>query len=116
MLNLNIKRVMLLRGIESPYRALVSLGFAPVTAKNLLENKTKRIEFRQLERICFYLNCTPNDLLEWQPSEQTANPSQYELIKLKHENSEDMRKLLRSVPIDKFDEFAGLIQELKEKE
>lgn len=115
MLNLNIKRVMMLRGIESPYRALVSLGFAPVTAKNLLENKTKRIEFRQLERICFYLNCTPNDLIEWQPPDQMANPTQYELIKLKHESNEDMRTLLRSVPIDKFDEIVGIIQELKEK-
>jgi DNA-binding Xre family transcriptional regulator len=113
MLNLNIERVMKLRGVESPYRALVSLGFAPVTAKNLLENKTKRIEFRQLERICFFLNCTPNDLIEWQPHEQLANPSQYELIKLKHESSEDMRNLLRSVPIEKFDEIVGIIQNLK---
>lgn len=114
MLKLKIKPVMKLRGIENPYKALIKMGFAAATVNNMLGETAKRIRFDHLERICFLLNCTPNDLIEWIPPDGLANPEDRSLIKLKREHEEDMRKLLYSVPIEKFDEIIDIIHNLKD--
>ena len=116
MLKLKIKPVMQLRGIESPYKLLVSMGFAAATVNNMLGETAKRIRFDHLEKICHALNCTPNDLFEWIPPEGLANPEKRALIKLKREREENMRKLLYDIPIEKFDEIIDIIHNLKDKE
>lgn len=116
MLKLKIKPVMQLRGIENPYRLLVSMGFAAATATNMLGETATRIRFDHLEKICNALNCTPNDLIEWIPPAGMANPENRALIKLKRAHEENMRKLLYDIPIEKFDEIIGIIHNLKDKE
>lgn len=39
------------------------------TVYNLYYDKTKGIEFETLNKLCFALDCTPNDLLRYIPDE-----------------------------------------------
>jgi putative transcriptional regulator len=39
-------------------------GLAYSTIFNICNNKTSRIEFAALEKICIALSCTPNDILK----------------------------------------------------
>lgn len=112
MLYLNINRVMRLRGIGQSYKMLVKNGFVPATARKLVKNELRRVDLDVIERLCLTLNCTPNDLFAWQPSSDQANPDAQGLIKLKRDPSQDLAKLLGSMPIEKFDEVAGIIQNL----
>lgn len=115
MIYLDIKRVLSVRGIENHYKKLVDLGISPAKARNLLGKSAVRINFDHLEKICLLLNCTPNDLLVWRPNEAQANPEAQALIKLKRDGSEDISKLMKSLPIEKFDEIVGIIQNLKKE-
>ena len=116
MLYLNIKRVMRLRGVENHYKMLLDLGFAPQTARNFLKNAVWRISFEHLERLCLALECTPNDLLEWLPSEKQTNAETQALIKLKRDGEEDIAKMIRSLPIEKFEQIAEILQDLNGKQ
>lgn len=116
MLYLNIKRLMRIRGIDNHYKFILDLGFAPATVRNLLSNAVWRINFDHLEKFCLALNCTPNDILQWQPPDNQANAEAQALIKLKRDPAEDLPKLLSSLPMEKFDEIIGIIQDLKKEQ
>ena len=115
MLYLNIGRVMKIRGIENHYRLLIDLGITPQSSRTLLGDEAMRISFEHLEKVCLALNCTPNDIIEWQPNQAQANPEAQALIKLKRDESEDLSKIMKSLPIEKFDEIIGIIHNLKDK-
>ncbi len=42
-------------------------GISYSTAKNLYYDKTKGIEYDTLNKLCNYLECSPNDILEYTP-------------------------------------------------
>lgn len=111
MLYLNLKRVMRLRGVENHYKMLVDLGFAPATVRNFLANRVWRISFEHLEKLCLALNCTPNDLIEWLPPDNQANADAQALIKLKRNKEDDLPKLLKDLPIEKFEEIIDILQD-----
>lgn len=115
MLYLNLKRVMRLRGVDNHYKLLLDLGFAPATVRNLLNNRVWRMDFEHLEKLCLALNCTPNDVLEWLPSETQANPEAQALIKLTRNKDGDLPKLLKDLPIEKFEQIVGILQDLESK-
>ena len=115
MLYFNLKRVLRLRGIEKPNKFIISLGFAPATARNILRNSVWRMDFQHLERFCLALNCTPNDLLEWIPPENQTDADKQALMKLKRDDKEDISKMLGSMPLEKLEEAAHILQELKNK-
>lgn len=115
MLNINVKRVMRLRGVGNGYKMLLEMGFAPATARRFLKSESSRIDFDYLEIICLALNCTPNDLFEWKPPETVVNTAEQALNKLKRDGKEDISKLLRSLPLEKFERVANIMQELKDE-
>ena len=55
-------------------RDIVKLtGIDRQTLRNIYQNKTKGIEFEALNKLCFALNCTPNDLLLYIPDDIPEN-------------------------------------------
>ena len=55
-------------------RDIVKLtGIDRQTLRNIYQNKTKGIEFGTLNKLCFALNCTPNDLLLYIPDDIPEN-------------------------------------------
>ena len=104
---------MKVRGIENHYRLLIDLGITPQSVRTLLGNEAVRVTFEHLEKICLALNCTPNDVIQWKPNDGQATPEAHALIKLKRSESEDLSKIMKSLPIEKFDEIIDIIQDLK---
>ncbi len=44
-------------------------GVSYSSVKKIYYNKTKGIEFETLNKLCNFLECTPNDLFEFTPDE-----------------------------------------------
>jgi DNA-binding Xre family transcriptional regulator len=114
MLIINLQRVFALRGIENPFSALLKIGISRPTASNLLNNNVLSIKNDYLEKICELLNCEPNDLYEWRPSNLTANVENHPLKGLQRDNSAaKLREILRNLPLDKLGQVESLLDGLK---
>ena len=88
MLILNFKRLFLARGIYRPNAFLLSKGFS------------------------IFLNCTPNDLLQWFPTSKEEDTANHPLASLRHpEQIEQMAQLINAIPLDKLTEVQNLIKE-----
>lgn len=109
---LNVKRILRLRGIEKHYNFLLDLGFVPSSAHNFLNSTVQNVKLDQLERLCLALNCTPNDLLEWRPS---ANQTIAETHSMHGLKKKDINQMLGDVPVEKFEQIADILQDLKNK-
>lgn len=105
---------MRLRGIENRRKFIIDMGFAPATARKLLSNQVWRLDLDHLERFCLALKCTPNDLLEWKPEENQADADAQALSKLTH-GTEDLSKLLGSLPMEKFAEITDTLRRTEDK-
>lgn len=114
MLNLNLKRMMNMRGIDRIYTLLLSNGFSHSTASKIHHNKLSNIKISQIGKLCVLLNCTPNDLFDWQPDAKNPLPEKHALNALvKEEISLDFKKLLKDIPIEKMGEVENLLKGLK---
>jgi DNA-binding Xre family transcriptional regulator len=109
---LNVKRILRLRGIEKHYKFLLSLGFVPATANILLSSTAQRVTLEHLEKLCLALNCTPNDLIEWHDDNTKPVAETHSINSLK---KKDLNTLLNEVPVDKFEQIADILQDLKNK-
>ena len=61
---LQLKEVMLQKGILRPYAQLLRMGIPRNRAQKLLNGTPKNIYFADLYKFCTYLNCTPKELLK----------------------------------------------------
>lgn len=52
---------------KSKYWLSKQTGITAATLTNLSSGKTTKISFDLIDKICFALNCTPNDILEPEP-------------------------------------------------
>ena len=65
------KRFSILLGIKKMDRGDVAkiTGINRKTLYNIYHDKSKGIEFETLNKLCFALDCTPNDLFRYIPDE-----------------------------------------------
>ncbi len=68
MILLNLKAICKLRGISKPQAWLVKAGLPKSTAANMGREDYENLPLVHLEKVCLLLNCTPNDLLRWEPA------------------------------------------------
>ncbi len=114
MLIFNLQRVFALRGITNPYQQLVKLGISRPTAWNLLNNTVNSAQGKHIEKICEFLNCTPDDLYEWRPNEGTQNVEEHPLKALRRDDKAvRYHELIRNIPLDKIDQVEALLTELQ---
>ncbi|CAN5322620.1 hypothetical protein BH10ACI1_BH10ACI1_34340 [soil metagenome] len=111
----DIKRVMRLRGVEKHYNLMLELGFVPSSANSFLRCEARQIKLDQLEKLCFALNCTPNDLLEWLPNTTQTVFETHSLNALRKKADKDLPELLNEVPLEKFEQIVEILQDLKDK-
>lgn len=101
MLKLNITRVLHLRGIYDTTEYLRGLGFSNNKANRLSRDVKENFNRYDLERICLDLNCTPNDLIEWHPSEKTKADSNHALRALEHRKAGvGVAEMVQGLPIE----------------
>lgn len=116
MLVFNIKRIMNLRGIDKPYAYLVKAGFHRTIANNLANNRAANIKISHLEKICRSLNCTPNDLFEWQTEANDFIVESHSLNSLKRDKpAPKLSRIVKDIPVEKLDKIEALLNQLKDE-
>lgn len=115
MLIIDLRPIMLLRGIQFPYKFLVKLGFPTQTASNWVNGTVGYIRPANLEKLCVALNCTPNDLMHWHPNAQAALGDHHALNALvRKQPMLDIASIARDLPPEKAAELAQMIESLKQ--
>ena len=103
------------RGIEKTTAFLVNLGLDYSTASRFLKSKSQFVKVRDIERLCIALNCTPNDLFEWQADANAILPETHSLRRLeKNHEAKNLQQLIKDVPSDKLAQVESLLNELKQ--
>jgi len=117
MLIYNLRRILNLRGIDKPHAFLVKNGFAASTASNMLAYYPVVFKVKALEKLCIALNCTPNDLFEWRPSEKTVISENHPLKALvKEKVPSSITEMVKDLPVEKLCELEAIINGLKSTE
>ena len=116
MLKLNIARVLHLRGIYDTSEYLRGLGFSKNKANRLSRDVKENFDRYDLERICIDLNCTPNDLLEWHPSEKTKAGPDHALRTLERQTAAvGVVDLVQNLPAEELEAVERFILERAKK-
>ena len=68
MVTVSIKEVAMDRGITTAYQLQKAAGVQPSLAAKWYRNDLESIGIESLDLLCRVLNCTPNDLLRYEPS------------------------------------------------
>ena len=114
MLNYNLQRLFSDRNISNPVSYLTNNGFKRYIAYRIANNLFTSLTLPQIEKLCIIFNCTPIDLLDWKPDENTPQSVDLSLKKLiKQPVDIDLINLSREIPYEKLPEFARKIGELK---
>jgi DNA-binding Xre family transcriptional regulator len=117
MLQYNFSRVFNIRGIERPFTFLRKAGFSEQFASRIKNNKVRRLNMEQLERLCLLLKCTPDDLMEWVPENNSEVSDQHPINKLtRTDHVTNLVRSLHEVPLEKMEKIEKLIREQLDKE
>lgn len=108
----NFTRVFKARGIDKPFTYLRKAGFSDSFATKINKNNIVRLDPKFIEKLCILLKCTPNDLFEWYPDEESNLDADHPLNKIKHSDKVvDITATLNSVPLEQLDEIEQLIKD-----
>lgn len=114
MLKFKLSSILRVRGVEKTFAFLQKRGFTRTIASNLINDKTISIKIGQIETLCRELNCTPNDLFEFEPNANDAISPQHPLNSLNRRlNSSKIQKVVKEIPLDKLDKVEEFINQLK---
>lgn len=117
MLYFNPNRMFELRGIDRAHAALVKAGIAPATATKLLNYHSDRLTVAHIGIICELLNCTPNDLFFYKPSEKKPLADNHALNALiRTTKPARLSEIIKDIPADKLSQLENILQDLKNQE
>jgi hypothetical protein len=80
MLKFKIKEVLQACGIKMPLIYLQKAGFSKRKSLGLMAKTQKTVTLLDLSRLCQLLQCTPNDLVYWQPTPRFEVEATHPLI------------------------------------
>ena len=111
MLTYNFDRVFKARAIEKPFTFLRKCGFSDNFATKIKNNRVKRLNLNEIERLCLVLKCTPNDFFEWQPDNSDQIEDAHPLNTIKRSGEEvDLIRTLNTLPLGKIPAIYQLIK------
>ncbi len=112
MLEYNFTRVMKARGIDKPFRFLRDAGFSVNFASKIKNNKVRRLEVTQLEKLCKLFKCTPDDMMVWTPEGDDVADKTHPLNKIRRTDVDiDMLKTINSIPLEQLERIDKLIKD-----
>jgi len=100
-----------MRGIQKKTAFLVSLGMTHPAASRYLKTDFQLVNIDTMEKICIALNCTPSDLFEWTPDENTVVAENHSLYTL--EKKKSLQEMVKDIPSDKLKLVEQFLNELK---
>jgi hypothetical protein len=84
------------------------------TTGRFLKSKSQIVKVKDIERLCIALNCTPNDLFEWQADGKTVLAENHSLNALeKSGQTKNLQEMVKDIPSDKLALIENLLEELK---
>lgn len=92
MIIFNVKSLLVARGYKATPYLLTKMGISINNAKRLLNGSTKTLSLKDVEKLCVFLNCTPNDLLNYIPEPDPTGTEGYMLHTLT-KNNEDINPI-----------------------
>ncbi|MCX6152346.1 MAG: helix-turn-helix transcriptional regulator [Ignavibacteriales bacterium] len=113
MLKYNFERLFKMKGISKPAIFLMEAGFPKDKAYRIINHKVSSFSPNQIEKLCAIFECTPNDLMEWTNDDKIKVSENHPLQKLLPAMPVDLRDIAKGVPIDKMEDFARRIEEIK---
>ncbi|MGL1885892.1 MAG: helix-turn-helix transcriptional regulator [Reichenbachiella sp.] len=113
MLKLNIANLAHLRGIKKVYSYLMKLGLSHSISQRLSTGSVKSIRFDHLEKLCLILQCTPNDLLEWNNDSTSINTHHPMKALVRDPKSLAHLDKIKSMSLDKLARLNDLIADLE---
>jgi DNA-binding Xre family transcriptional regulator len=112
MIRYNFDRIFKARGIERPFTFLRKAGFSDNFATKINQNKVKRLNLEEIERLCVLLKCTPNDFFEWTPDSDNQVNEDHPLNDIRRSDIViDITKTLNSVPLGQLAEIEQMIKD-----
>ena len=115
MLKFNFPRVFKARGIDRPNRFLVSHGYSTNMATRMVNDRTRQLNVKDVEKLCLMLNCTPNDFFEWIPETNDIDMENHPLNALKRNDVIVLARLINDIPMDKLADIEKLVKRELEK-
>lgn len=102
MLTFNFPRVFKARGIDRPFTFLVNHGYSANMATRIVNNRTRQVNVRDIEKLCVILKCTPNDFFDWLPGHNDIDIAQHPLNAIKRSDKiVQLAQLVNNIPMDK---------------
>jgi len=115
MLKFNFPRVFKARGIDRPSRFLVSHGYSTNMATRMVNDRTRQLNVKDVEKLCLMLNCTPNDFFDWIPEKNDINMENHPLNALKRSDKIVLAQLINDIPMDRLADIEKLVKKELEK-
>ena len=73
------------------------------------------IKNNHLELICELLNCEPNDLYEWNPSNKAESIESHPLKELQRTDStQKFSEMMKTIPLERLDDVKNMLSELED--
>lgn len=114
MLKLSARHLFAAKVIERPQGFLRNNGFSPSTANDIVTGKIRNFKLDVMEKLCLVLNCTPHDLLEWEPEASITEPNKFELSKLiRQKEIVKLSEQLRGLTIAEIEDVNRYVAEKK---
>jgi len=114
MLRYNLTSVLKARGIKNTSVFLRSCGFGENLITRIKLGRSNSLDLRQVEKMCARLKCTPNEIIEWVPSEKDDElPADHPLKTLIHKNdAEEIMQIVHGLSLDKITQVAALVKQI----
>ncbi len=109
MLKFDFPRVFKARGIDRPFSFLVNYGYSTNMATRIVNNRTRQVNLRDIEKLCMILKCTPNDFFDWVPGKSDINMENHPLNALKRSDKSVLAQLINDIPMDRLADIEKLI-------
>ena len=115
MLNLYVKEMMRKRGLDPTPYTLMKYGISQFMAYKLINNKVKNLNLETLAQLCLILDCTPNDILDFQPK-QGSVPNNVALFQIKKEPVYGYpADYFRLIPVEELKKRTAFLEQMAKK-
>ena len=95
---------------------LTRAGFSDNFASRVKNNNVKRLGLIELEKLCLILNCSPNDLYEWVPDENSQVDKDHELNKIRRTDKVfNLTQALHKLSMQELEKVEGVLNQALKK-
>jgi len=115
MLKFNFPRVFKARGIDRPFTFLVKHGYSTNMATRMVNDRTRQLNVKDVERLCLMLKCTPNDFFDWIPGKNDIDIEHHPLNALRRNDETVLAQLINDIPMNKLADIEKLVKRELEK-